>query len=109
MQAAQYKALGLLLFIFTAMVALLLLATPGIQAQGTPLPTATSQGSPSTNPGGDNSNSNSDDDDDTAPLGAYIELNAKNHSTSAWSKVQWQDDGDQWHTVEGWCGTLDSK
>jgi hypothetical protein len=50
-----------------------------------------------------------DDDDDgrpSAPVGAYIVLQAGSLSTGAWGAVQWQDSSGNWHTVEGWQGPL---
>ncbi len=50
----------------------------------------------------------------TVPDGAMIELRVQfpqdgleYHWQELWTVVQWQDEFDNWHEVEGWQGTLD--
>lgn len=56
-------------------------------------------------------NENDDDDDDSgpsAPVGAYIVLQAGSAAPEAWAVVQWQDSSGGWQEVEGWRGPLSS-
>ena len=46
---------------------------------------------------------------DTDPATASINLYAPAAPLHAWTAVQWQDMDGEWHTVEGWQGTLDEE
>ncbi len=113
MRILQQKVIWLGLIVFALGVVLMLLGTPGTQAQGTPPPTATPNTQPPTNPENGNNDRNSNthnnsDDDDDSPPGAYIELQLSNAPPGAWSVVQWQDANGDWLNVEGWQGSLDN-
>jgi hypothetical protein len=40
--------------------------------------------------------------------GAYIQLYVSTTQSELWTQIQWQDNLHNWHTVEGWQGTLDA-
>ncbi|MBI5567108.1 MAG: hypothetical protein HY870_19580 [Chloroflexi bacterium] len=40
--------------------------------------------------------------------GGIIELQAGVGHVSQWTFIEWQDDADRWHTVDGWQGTIDA-
>lgn len=42
------------------------------------------------------------------PVGGYIEAHIPAIQTELWTIVQWQDELENWHDVEGWQGTLDA-
>lgn len=50
--------------------------------------------------------SDEDEGGSTMPVGAYIELQTQITGAGAWSVVQWQDNANNWHDVEGWRGPL---
>ena len=91
------------IFVISSGLLLITLPTPVTEAgaelpdRNTPTPVRSSEPSE-----GD------DRDKDSGPVGAYIELQARNASAGDWSVVQWQDSAGGWHDVESWQGMLDN-
>lgn len=40
--------------------------------------------------------------------GGFIQLQVSDVAAAGWTAVQWQDNAKNWHTVDGWQGTLEA-
>ncbi len=93
-------------FLCLAVIALMLFSLilglfgPTLPAQASPgLPP---RGQPPANDPPQKETQESDDD----PVGAFIELNVYPAEEGLWAGVQWQDQQENWHEVEGWQGVV---